>query len=120
MSTGRDREQETRLPEEPGYRLPEERGHRLPEEEAGLAAPSTTETAPRASRKAQRREAREARRSMFEDMLVRLVATCGVVAIGVAIAAIMTSNNSAGWIVGLVVSVVSVVLAGILWSSRRL
>lgn len=112
MSTGRDREHETRRPEEAG------RG--LAEEEPGLATSSTAETSPRARRQAQRREAREVRRSIFEDMLVRLVATCGVVAIGVAIAAIMASNNSAGWIIGLVVSLVSVVLAGILWSSRRL
>ena len=53
-------------------------------------------------------------------MLVRLIATCGVVGIGVAIAAIMVSSNDQGWMVGLVVSVVSVVLAGVLWSSRVL
>jgi hypothetical protein len=42
------------------------------------------------------------------------------VGIGVAIAAIMVSSNSQGWIVGLVVSLVSVILAAILWSSRML
>ncbi len=40
--------------------------------------------------------------------------------IGVAIAAIMTSQDSKGWLIGLVVSIVSVVLAAALWSSRRL
>ncbi len=60
------------------------------------------------------------RRPWPERMLVRLVATAGVVGIGVAIAAIMTSSHSQGWMVGLVVSIVSVVLAGILWSSRVL
>jgi hypothetical protein len=62
---------------------------------------------------------RERRRSRLERLLVRLIATCGIVAIGVAIAAIMVSNKSQGWIVGLVVSIVSVVLAAILWSSRQ-
>ena len=40
--------------------------------------------------------------------------------IGVVIAAIMTSQDSSGWLIGLVVSVVSVALAAILWSSQRL
>jgi hypothetical protein len=51
---------------------------------------------------------------------VRLIATAGIVGVGVAIAAIMVSSNSQGWIVGLVVSLVSVVLAAVLWSSRVL
>jgi hypothetical protein len=60
------------------------------------------------------------RRSGAERLLVRLIATAGIVAIGVAIAAIMVSSNSQGWLVGLVVSIVSVGLAAILWSSRQL
>ena len=63
---------------------------------------------------------RERRRSGFERIVVRLIATCGIVGIGVAIAAIMVSSNSKGWLVGLVVSIVSVVLAAVLWSSRQL
>ena len=63
---------------------------------------------------------RERRRTGVERLFVRLVATCGIVGIGVAIAAIMVSSKSQGWLVGLVVSVVSVVLAGVLWSSRQL
>ena len=63
---------------------------------------------------------RERRRSPAERLLVRLIATCGIVAIGVAIAAIMVSSKSQGWVIGLVVSIVSVVLAAILWSSRQL
>jgi protein-S-isoprenylcysteine O-methyltransferase Ste14 len=55
-----------------------------------------------------------------ERLLVRLIATCGIVGIGVAIAAIMVSSSDPGWIVGLVVSIVSVVLAAVLWSSRVL
>ena len=63
---------------------------------------------------------RERRRSPFERAFVRLIATCGIVAVGVAIGAIMTSSNSDGWLIGLVVAVVSVVLAAVLWSSRQL
>lgn len=63
---------------------------------------------------------RERRRTRLERTLVRLVATGGIVGIGVAIAAIMTSKASQGWLIGLVVAIVSVVLAGILWSSRQL
>jgi hypothetical protein len=63
---------------------------------------------------------RERRRSGLERFVVRIIATCGIVAIGVAIAAIMVSNHSQGWVVGLVVSIVSVVLAAVLWSSRQL
>ena len=56
----------------------------------------------------------------LERFLMRLVATCGVVGIGVAIGAILVSSNVQGWITGLVVSIVSVVLSAILWSSRQL
>ena len=63
---------------------------------------------------------RERRRSPFERFFVRLIATCGIVAIGVAIGAIMTSSKSEGWLIGLVVAAVSVVLAAVLWSSRQL
>jgi hypothetical protein len=56
----------------------------------------------------------------LEAPLMRLVATAGIIGIGVVIAAIMTSQDSQGWLIGLVVSIVSVALAAILWSSRRL
>ncbi len=59
-------------------------------------------------------------RSFVETLLMRLVATAGIVGIGVAIAAIMASQKSQGWMIGLVVSAVSVILAAVLWSSRRL
>jgi hypothetical protein len=42
---------------------------------------------------------------------MRVVATGGIVGIGVVIAATMTSQNSKGWLIGLVVSIVSVLLA---------
>jgi hypothetical protein len=60
------------------------------------------------------------KRSPAETVLMRVIATIGVIAIGVAIAAIMGSQHSKGWLIGLVVSVVTVTLAGFLWSSRRL
>lgn len=59
-------------------------------------------------------------RTAVESLFVRLIATGGIVGIGVVIAAIMTTQHSHGWLIGLVVSVVSVALAAILWSSRRL
>jgi hypothetical protein len=59
-------------------------------------------------------------RSGIERKFVRVIATGGIVGIGVAIAAIMASSNSQGWLIGLVVSAVSVVLAALLWSSRVL
>ncbi len=63
--------------------------------------------------------ARGRRRLGAERVLVRLIATCGIVGIGVVIAAIMVSSKSQGWVIGLVVSIVSVVLSAILWSSRQ-
>jgi protein-S-isoprenylcysteine O-methyltransferase Ste14 len=56
----------------------------------------------------------------LERMLVRLVATGGVVGVGVALGAILRSSNVEGWIIGLVVALVSVILSAILWSSRQL
>jgi hypothetical protein len=64
--------------------------------------------------------ARGRRQFGLERILVRIVATCGVIAIGVVIAAIMTSSHSQGWIIGLVVSAVSVLLSAVLWSSKQL
>jgi protein-S-isoprenylcysteine O-methyltransferase Ste14 len=60
------------------------------------------------------------RRRPAETVFMRVVATAGVVAIGVAIAAILGSSDVEAWIIGLVVSLVSVVLAAVLWSSRQL
>ncbi len=55
-----------------------------------------------------------------EAFLMRIVATAGIIGIGTAIAAIMASQHSHGWLIGVVVSAVSVLLAAVLWSSRRL
>lgn len=64
--------------------------------------------------------ARERRRLKVESVLMRLVATGGIIAIGVVLGAILVSQDVQGWIVGLVIALVSVILSGILWSSRQL
>lgn len=60
------------------------------------------------------------KRSAFESVFMRLIATAGIVGIGVAVGAVMTSSDAQGWIIGLVVSLLSVIMAAVLWSSRRL
>jgi hypothetical protein len=59
-------------------------------------------------------------RPALESAFVRVIATSGVIGIGVALGAILTSQKVAGWILGLVIALVSVILSAILWSSRRL
>lgn len=63
---------------------------------------------------------RARRRFGLERVLVRLIATGGVIGIGVALGAILAASGVQGWIIGLVVAVVSVVLSAMLWSSRQL
>lgn len=63
---------------------------------------------------------RRSRRFAVERVFVRLVATTGIVGIGVGLGALLASSKVEGWIIGLVVSLVSVVLAAVLWSSRQL
>ena len=60
------------------------------------------------------------RRFGLERVLVRLIATCGIVGIGVLLGAILVSQKVAGWTTGLVVAVVTVILSALLWSSRQL
>jgi 4'-phosphopantetheinyl transferase EntD len=59
-------------------------------------------------------------RRQAESAAVRLVATCGIVGIAVALAAILGTQDVAAWIIGLVISLTSVILAALLWSSRTL
>jgi hypothetical protein len=95
----------------------------------GEGRPAPDREARRAARQKHRAEAEQRpgvmipsrrKRLPLEAALMRIVATTGIVGIGVAIGAIMTSQDSQGWLIGLVVSLVSVALAAILWSSRRL
>jgi protein-S-isoprenylcysteine O-methyltransferase Ste14 len=58
-------------------------------------------------------------RPPLESAFVRVVATGGVVGIGVALGAILASQNVEGWIIGLVVALVSVIVSAVLWSSRQ-
>ena len=59
-------------------------------------------------------------RPRVESVFMRLIATGGIVGIGTAIAAIMASQEVAGWILGIVVAGVSVILAAVLWSASTL
>ena len=63
---------------------------------------------------------RERRRTGVERGAMRAVATGGIVGIGVALGSVLVGQDVAGWIVGLAVSVVSIILAALLWSSRQL
>ncbi len=63
---------------------------------------------------------RPSRRTGLERFVVRLVATGGVIGIGVGIAAILAANHVQGWIIGLAVATLSVLLSAILWSSRQM
>jgi hypothetical protein len=63
---------------------------------------------------------RERRRTRIERGAMRAIATGGIVGIGVVLGAVLVGQDVAGWIVGLAVSVVSIILAALLWSSRQL
>jgi protein-S-isoprenylcysteine O-methyltransferase Ste14 len=63
---------------------------------------------------------RSGRRFAVERVFIRSVATAGIVGVGVLLGAILTSNKVDGWIIGLVIALVSVILAAVLWSSRQL
>ena len=60
------------------------------------------------------------KRAGAESVVVRVVATAGVVGIATAVGAILGANNVDPWVLALVVSILSVILAAILWRSRRL
>jgi hypothetical protein len=63
---------------------------------------------------------RDRRRTKVERGAMRVVATGGIVGIAVLLGAILVGQDVAGWIVGLVIGLTSVVLAALLWSSRQL
>jgi hypothetical protein len=106
--------------------------HDPPEPSPATAArESEVETAGREERRRERESrrgesprgmipARERRRSKIERGFMRLVATGGIIGIAVALGAILVGQDVAGWIVGLVIGLTSVVLAALLWSSRQL
>ena len=51
---------------------------------------------------------------------MRVVATGGIIGIAVVLGVVLVGQDVAGWIVGLVVGLTSVILAALLWSSRQL
>jgi hypothetical protein len=63
---------------------------------------------------------RARRRTKVERGAMRLVATAGIIGIAVLLGAVLVGQDVAGWIVGLVVGLTSVILAALLWSSRQL
>ena len=64
--------------------------------------------------------ARERRRTKIERATMRLIATGGIIGLAVLLGALLVGQDVAGWIVGLVVGLTSVILAALLWSSRQL
>jgi hypothetical protein len=95
-----------------------------PRNEPPAAGPEAEREVRRAERRGGRRPGvmipSRRKRLPLEAPLMRIVATAGIVAIAVVVAAIMSSQDSQGWLIGLVASIVSLVLAALLWSSRRL
>ena len=63
---------------------------------------------------------RAGRRTKVERASMRVLATGGIIGIDVILGAVLVSQDVAGWIVGLVVGLTSVILAALLWSSRQL
>src|SRR3712207_2583033 len=64
--------------------------------------------------------ARARRASPVERVFMRVVATAGIVGIATALGAILSGEDVDGWIIGLAIGTLSVILAGLLWSSRQL
>ena len=54
----------------------------------------------------------------FQSAFSRLVATGGIIGAGTGVAAIMGSQDVEAWVIGIVVSGLSVLLAAVVWSSR--
>ena len=63
---------------------------------------------------------RARRRSKVERGAMRALATGGIIGIAVILGAVLVGQDVAGWIVGLVIGLTSVILAALLWSSRQL
>jgi hypothetical protein len=106
---------------------PEDRPPAAPEDAPDRGAEPDARQARFRERESRRRDrpqgmvpARERRRSGIERGAMRIVATGGIIGIGVLLGAVLVGQDVAGWIVGLVISVVSVILAAVLWSSRQL
>ena len=96
-----------------------------------MTSPEPSDTTSREARRQEREDqrhdrpqgmvpGRERRRTKLERGSMRLVATGGIIGIAVLLGAVLVGQDVAGWIVGLVVGLTSVILAALLWSSRQL
>jgi hypothetical protein len=63
---------------------------------------------------------RARRGTKVERASMRVLATGGIIGVDVILGAVLVDQAVAGWIVGLVVGLTSVILAAVLWSSRQL
>ena len=63
---------------------------------------------------------RALRATKVERVSMRVLATGGIIGIDVILGAVLVDQAVAGWIVGLVVGLTSVILAAVVWSSRQL
>jgi hypothetical protein len=73
---------------------------------------------PEAETEAEPRVGFRDRMTMFQSTFSRFVATGGIIGIGTGLAAILGSQDVEAWIIGIVVSGLSVILAAIAWSAR--
>jgi hypothetical protein len=109
-------------PSESGER-PESAG-RSPTEPEPELTPREVRQREREARRGERPQGmvpgRERRRTKLERGSMRLVATGGIIGIAVVLGAVLVGQDVAGWIVGLVIGLTSVILAALLWSSRQL
>jgi hypothetical protein len=106
---------------------PEDRPPAIPDEPPDSGGEPDTREArfrERESRRSERPQGmvpgRARRRTGIERGAMRAIATGGIVGIGVVLGAVLVGQDVAGWIVGLVVSLASLLLAALLWSSRQL
>jgi hypothetical protein len=104
----------------PAQQTPAERSAPAVEPDAPKSPAERRSAARRSGRGSNMLPERESRRFRVERLLVRFIATLGIVGIGVALGAILVSNKTQGWVTGLVIAIVSVVLSAILWSSKQM
>ena len=99
-------------------------GERPPAEPESELTPREARAREREVRRGERPQGmvpgRERRRTKLERGTMRLVATGGIIGIAVVLGAVLVGQDVAGWIVGLVIGLTSVILAALLWSSRQL
>jgi hypothetical protein len=90
------------------------------ERSAGSPRPATRQTDAHRERPQGMIPGRSRRRTKFERASMRVLATGGIIGLATILGAVLVSQSVAGWIVGLVVGLTSVILAALLWSSRQL